>query len=63
MLVGYSFDPKGYKSFNPSTQMVPVSRDVVFDKSTCWYEPVLAQFGLNEEELDITSDDNIGLGL
>ena len=38
ILVGYSLAQKGYKCFNPSTRKVCVSRDVVFDESTSWYE-------------------------
>ena len=37
--VGYSLEQKGYKCYNPSTQKVRVSRDVVFDESASWYEP------------------------
>ena len=39
ILVGYSLEKKGYKCFNPSTQKVHVSRDVVFDESAPWYKP------------------------
>ena len=39
ILIGYSLEQKGYKCYNPSTRKVRVSRDVVFDGSTSWYEP------------------------
>ena len=39
ILVEYSLEQKGYKCFNPSTQKVRVSRDVIFNKSESWYEP------------------------
>ena len=38
ILVGYSLRQKGYKLLNPSTQKVRISRDVVFEGSTSWYE-------------------------
>ena len=39
ILIGYTLEKKGYKCFNPSTRMVHVSRDVVFDESAPWYKP------------------------
>ena len=33
VLVGYSYEQKGYKCYNPRTKQVRVSRDVVFDES------------------------------
>ena len=37
ILVLYSHEEKGYKSYNIWTKQVCVSRDVVFDESTSWY--------------------------
>ena len=34
----YSLEEKGYKCYNPSTQKVRVSRDIIFDESASWYE-------------------------
>ena len=39
ILVRYSPEHKGYKCYNPSTQKVRVSGDVVVDESASWYEP------------------------
>ena len=39
ILVGYSLEQKGYKCYNPSTQKVRISRDVVFDEFASWYAP------------------------
>ena len=39
VLVGYSYEQKGYKCYNPQTKQVRVSRDVVFDESASWYLP------------------------
>ena len=39
ILIGYTFEKKAYKCFHPSTQAVRVSRDVIFEESTSWYEP------------------------
>ena len=33
VLVGYSYEQKGYKCYNPQTKQVRVSRDVAFDES------------------------------
>ena len=38
--VGYSDKQKGYKCYNPQTKLVRVSRDVVFDESALWYQPL-----------------------
>jgi hypothetical protein len=40
MRIGYSFEQKGYRCFNPSTQKLQVSRDVVFDEMVSWYPPL-----------------------
>ncbi len=37
ILIGYSLEQKGYKCFNPSTQKLQVSRDVVFNEMVSWY--------------------------
>ena len=33
-----SLDQKGYKCYNPSTRKLHVSRDVVFDELSSWYD-------------------------
>ena len=38
IVVGYSLEQKGHRCFNPSTENVRVSRDIVIDESTSWYE-------------------------
>jgi hypothetical protein len=40
IFIGYSLKQKGYRCFNPSTQKLQVSRDVVFDKMVSWYSPL-----------------------
>ncbi len=40
IFIGYSLEQKGYKCFNPSTQNLQVSRDVVFDEMVSWYPPL-----------------------
>ena len=39
ILVEYSDEQKGYKSYNPGTTQDHLSRDVVFDESASWYLP------------------------
>ena len=36
-LIGYSLEQKGYRCYNPVTWQLHVSRDVVFDKMSSWY--------------------------
>ena len=40
ILVGYIDEQKSYKCYNPQTKLVRVSRDVVFDESALWYQPL-----------------------
>ena len=40
VLVGYSYEQKGYKCYNPQTKQVRVSQDVIFDESATWYLPL-----------------------
>jgi hypothetical protein len=40
IFIGYSLEQKGYRCFNPSTQKLLVSRDVVFDEMVSWYSPL-----------------------
>ena len=58
ILVGYSLEQKGYKCYNPSTRKVRVSRDVVFDELTSWYEPKLTPPEPFMNDLDNTKDDD-----
>ena len=37
VFIGYSLEQKGYKCYNPNTQKMRVSRDVVFDEPASWY--------------------------
>jgi len=37
IFIGYSLEQKGYRCFNPSTQKLQVSRDVVFNEMVSWY--------------------------
>ena len=47
----------GYKCFNPSTRVVRISRDVVFDESASWYKPDATPSNPIEEELNANSDE------
>jgi hypothetical protein len=40
IFIGYSLEQKTYRCFNPSTQKLQVSRDVVFDEMVSWYPPL-----------------------
>jgi hypothetical protein len=40
ILIEYSLKQKRYRCFNPSTQKLQVSRDVVFDEMVSWYPPL-----------------------
>lgn len=37
VFIGYSLEQKGYKSYNPITHKLRVSRDVIFDEMASWY--------------------------
>ena len=58
ILMGYSLEQKCYKWFNPSTWKARVSRDVVFDESTSWYEPEPNPPEPSTNDLDNTKDDD-----
>ena len=38
VFIGYSLEQKGYRCYNPITREIRVSRDVVFDEMSCWYD-------------------------
>jgi hypothetical protein len=40
IFIGYSLKQKRYRCFNPSTQKLQVSRDVMFDEMVNWYPPL-----------------------
>ena len=59
ILVGYSYEQKGYKCFNPSTRKVRVSRHVVFNESASCYrvdsspsDPIVTDFDVEAKEED-----------
>ena len=37
IVIGYSLEQKGYRCYNPVTQKLWVSRDVMFDDISTWY--------------------------
>ena len=57
ILVGYWLKQKGYKCYNPSTRKVRVSRVIVFDKSTSWYEPEATPTLVDSNSVDQEIDD------
>ena len=57
--MGYTSKQKGYKCFNPTTRLVWVSQEVIFDELATWYEPNSTLFAPTEEELDDNSDGDI----
>ena len=59
ILVGYSSEKNGYKCFDPSTQMVRVTRDVVFEESASWYEPISYLSYSTKDEMNIKLKDDI----
>ena len=61
ILVGYSSAEKAYKCFNPSTCVVRVSRDVIFNESASWYKPDATPSDPIEEELNANSDELLSL--
>jgi hypothetical protein len=40
IFIGYSLEQKGYRCFNPSTQKLHVSINVVFNEMVSWYSPL-----------------------
>jgi len=40
IFIKYSLKQKGYRCFNPSTQKLQMSRDVVVDEMVSWYPPL-----------------------
>ena len=51
IIIGYSLQQKGYHYYNPSTHMMQVSRDVVFNEMSCCYGPA-----------NVTEDADVGNG-
>jgi hypothetical protein len=45
VFIGYSYEQKGYKCYNPVTREMRVSRDVVFDEMSSWYADVKDYIG------------------
>ena len=56
ILVGYSYEQKRYKCYNPRTKQVHVSRDVVFDESVSWYLPPTPDLNSNPSSDDEVSE-------
>ena len=59
ILVGYSFEQKRYKCYNPSTQKVRVGQDIVFDELASWYEleTISTPTSLNPNSSDLEFED------
>ena len=57
ILVEYSLEQKGYKCYNPSTQKVRVSRDVVYEESASWYEPRTTTTSFDPESAEQEMED------
>ena len=56
VLVGYSYEQKSYKCYNPRTKQVRVNRDVVFDESPSWYLPSTPNLNSNLSSEDEVSE-------
>ncbi len=50
VFVGYSLEQKGYRCYNPVTRELRVSRDVVFDEMSSWYNDVSDGVGAEVKE-------------
>ena len=51
IFIGYSLEQKGYRCYNPVTQKLRVSREVVFDEMSTWYSV--------EKVCGVDLDDNV----
>jgi hypothetical protein len=56
IFIRYSSEQKGYRCFNPSTLMLQVSRDVVFDEIASWYSPLKAIEDEEAKNGDVSSN-------
>ena len=56
VLVGYSFEQKGYNCYNPRTKQVRVIRDFVFDESASCYLPSIPDLKSNPSSKDEVSE-------
>ena len=50
VFVGYSLEQKGYRCYNPVKRELRVSRDVVFDEMSSWYNDVSDGVGVEVKE-------------
>lgn len=55
VFIGYSLEQRGYKCYNPSTHVLRVSRDVVFDEMRNWYGAEKA-IGVDASERVVAQD-------
>lgn len=50
VFIGYSLEQKRYRCYNPATRQLRVSRDVVFDEMSSWYNARKVLRGADLEE-------------
>ena len=55
VFIGYSLEQKGYRCYNPATHKLRVSRDVVFDEMSSWYD-VETAIGADVSESVVAQD-------
>jgi hypothetical protein len=56
IFIGYSLEQKVYRCFNPSTQKLQVSKDVVFDEMVSWYSPLKVAINGEARNGDVSSN-------
>jgi len=56
IFIRYFLEQKGYRCFNPSTQKLQVSKDVVFNEMINWYSPLKITEDGEDRNGDVSSN-------